>query len=134
MGPFFYADHSRGWAQSALKRLAVAHGCAWCQGHFQRASARVPTWVRSSRMCGLDLSLSEFSSDGSDDKGELGLTKGVLHPIGWNWTDVTVPVTCHTIKGAMENPIWRRLEVVFSKITKREYLNRLQLMVEWESP
>jgi len=79
-------------------------------------------------MYGLNLSLSEFSGDGSDGKRERALTKDVLHPIGWNWTYVTVPVTCHTIKGAMENPIWQRLEVVFSKIANREYLNKLQLI------
>jgi len=39
-------------------------------------------------MHGLNLSLSEFS-DGADDKGELGLRKDALHPIGWNWTYVS---------------------------------------------
>ena len=107
-------------------RRGSSYGRAWCQDPFQQASARVSTWVRSSRMHGLNLSLSEFSSDGADDKGELGLRKDALHPVGWNWTYVTVPVTCHIIKGAMENPIWQNLGVTSCKIVIRENLNKLE--------
>ena len=77
-------------------------------------------------MHGLNLSLSEFSSDGSDDKGELGLTQDGLVPLGWNWTYVMVPVTCHSIKGAMGGPIWQKLEVTSRKIANRENLNKLE--------